>query len=69
MYFSQMKIWNRHPSSIEHSSESAKGVGVGTQIIMENGISSTLEYGYPFTNPVGNDSMKPQVGLNFNWKF
>tara|TARA_R110002050_G_scaffold44262_1_gene105500 strand:+ start:1629 stop:3365 length:1737 start_codon:yes stop_codon:yes gene_type:complete len=69
IYVSKMKIWNRHPTTVEKYTESAKGGGIGTQIVMENGLSSTLQYGYPFDSPVGGDPIKPQVGLNVNWKF
>lgn len=68
-YLSQVKIWNRNPTNIEQWSESAKGAGCGTQVVMENGLSATLEYGYPFNSPVGGDSITPRVGFNLNWKF
>lgn len=68
-YLSKVKVWNRHPQAGEFSSESAKGAGAGVQAVTEFGLSSTLQYGYPFDNPVGNERIKPMVGFNMNYKF
>lgn len=68
-YLSKVKIWNRHPKIGEYYAESAKGAGAGIQAITEFGLSSTLQYGYPFDNPVGNERIKPMVGFNVNYKF
>jgi len=68
-YLSKVKVWNRHPQLAEFSSESAKGAGAGIQAVTEFGLSSTLQYGYPFDNPVGGERIKPMVGFNMNYKF
>ncbi len=68
-YLSKVKVWNRHPQAGEFYSESAKGAGLGIQIYSESGLSSTLQYGYPFDKLAGNNRIKPMVGFNINYKF